>query len=168
MLSQQLKSMHSLHLEDVDESIDTPSNTVANYNQEQQHSPILHDSQGTCILIDNGCSSDSQQRHTPILYTDSHGTCTLFDKLLNSIRYFLGKISQPTRSGFGESRSNTSLEKLWYTYSYIYIIIILIILTILLIPTTFSTTKYIGIVSPSPHITRTRSFTMTNFTSITE
>ena len=42
MLSQQLKSMHSLHLEDVDESIDTPSNTVANYNQEQRHSPILY------------------------------------------------------------------------------------------------------------------------------
>ena len=35
-------------------------------------------------------------------------------------------------------------------------------------PTTDSTTKHIGIVSPSPHITRTRSFTMPDFTPITE
>ena len=166
MLFQQLKSMHSLHLEDVGESVNNPSITVANYNQEQRHSPILHDSQGTCILIDNGCSSDSQQRHSPILYTDSHGTCTLFNKSLNWIRYFLGKISQSTRSGFGESSSNTLLGKLWYTYSYIYRIIILILLAILLMPTTDSATKSIGIVSPSPHITRTRSFTMPDFTPI--
>ena len=35
-------------------------------------------------------------------------------------------------------------------------------------PTTDFTTKEIGIVSPSPHITRTRSFTMPDFTPIVE
>ena len=32
MISQQLKSIHSLHLEDANESSVTPSNIVANYN----------------------------------------------------------------------------------------------------------------------------------------
>ena len=202
MLPQQLKSMHSLHLEDVVESSSaTPSNTVPNYNQEQRHSLILHDGHGTCD-IDNCSSSFSHQhstimykdghgtctkfnksqRHSPILYTDGYGTCTLFNKSLNWIRSFFDRISQPTRSGFGESSSNTSLKKLWYTYSYIYkftktkatifykLIIALLFLLLILMPTPSSSLhKLSSIVSPSPNpLSKTRSFTMSDFTPITQ
>ena len=164
MLFQQLKSMHSLHLEDVGESVDNPSTTVANYNRQQQHSPILYQkSFDSSILVDE----NSDQRH-PFLYQKSLDSSILIAKSLNRFRTFCsGKISQSTRSRFGES-SSTSLDKLWYTYSYIYRIIILILLAILFMPTTDSTTFPIGIVSPSPQIPRTRSFTMSNFTSIVE
>ena len=75
MLFQQLKSMHSLHLEDV-EIVDNPSTTVANYNQEQQHSPILYQkSLDSSILVDE----NSDQRH-PFLYQKSLDSSILIAK----------------------------------------------------------------------------------------
>ena len=79
------------------------------------------------------------------------------------------------RSRFG--CSSTLLDKLWYIYSYIYKatttayalfhIFALLFLVLILMPTP-STSLLPGIVSLSPYpLSRTRSFTMSNFTAIT-
>jgi len=72
----------------------------------------------------------------------------------------------------------TSLDTLWYVYSYIYIqlssnattiLLLLFFVLALLMPTTdLSPTPTSSIVSPSLHFSRNRSFTMTNYTSITQ
>ena len=79
--------------------------------------------------------------------------------------------------------SSTLLDKLWYTYSYIIYqsaattattfyktILALLFLLLILMPTTSSALhQQSNIVSPSPHpLSRSRSFTMTNYTTINQ
>ena len=99
--------------------------------------------------------------------------------LLNWICSYFGNFSQSTACNatrFGEC-SSTLLDRLWYTYSYIYhrassnttTIITRILLSVgvvVLVTTTDQSTK-LSIVSPSPHLSQTRSFTMTDYTTIT-
>ena len=95
--------------------------------------------------------------------------------LLNRICSYLVNFSQSnacTVSRFGEC-SSTLLEKLWYLYSYIYnqatiIVPILLFVIVILMPTTDQPTISSSTVSPSPHLSQTRSFTMTNYTLITD
>ena len=79
-------------------------------------------------------------------------------------------------TSFGECGIYTTLDKLWYFYSYIYhclssktmtiILTLLFIVVAILMPTSNLPTKSTSIVSPSPHTSRTRPFTMTNYTTI--
>ena len=143
MLSQQLKSTHSLHLEDVDE-FSAPSITVSNYN-------VLHNGQSLTTIHrrhlkqENIFGASSQQlptkdQHRYHLKQENISDLESKQPSPSLFRYYFGYFSQPTRSRFGES-SSTSLDKLWYTYSYIYRIVILILLAILLMPTADYVTK---------------------------
>ena len=92
--------------------------------------------------------------------------------------YFEGS-SQTTAcnaTGLGECLFSTALDRLWYIYSYIYhqissnattIIFLLFFALAILMSTTNSSTPTSSLVSPSPHISRTRPFTMAVYTSVT-
>ena len=90
MLSQQLKSMHSLHLEDVDESSSaTPSNTVANNGYYDKR--IVQISKTDCTTTELSPRTSSFE----ISKTDSNNgsLCSFHDNLSN--------FSQSTRFRFG-------------------------------------------------------------------
>ena len=103
------------------------------------------------------------------------------DHTLRSLfQHYFGCFSQSVAciaTRFGEC-SPTLLDKLWYLYSYIYNtvssntttliipILLFLVVVILMPPTTRSATS--SIVSPSPYLPRTRSFTMTDFTPFTD
>ena len=78
-----------------------------------------------------------------------------------------------------EECSLTMLDRLWYLYSYIYnqvssntptiiIPILLFIVVAILMATTDHPTTSSHFVSPSPHLSRSGSFTMTNYTPIND
>ena len=151
MLSQQLKSMHSLHLEDVGESVDNPSFTVANngyYNNATTISPtssplkiVTTDSRSTMIFRDMIGFKNNSSSSLEIVTDPSRRSlnfCDPFNNLSQSTRFFR----------FGSN--STLLDKLCYTYSYIYkfttstatifygTIFALLLLLLILMPTTSS------------------------------
>ena len=170
MLSQQLKSMHSLHLEDVSESIDNPSITVANNGYYDKHVVQISKTDRTTTTLSPSLAISSSK----ISKTDT-------EKQLLHLCNNLNNLSQCTQFlRFGNN--STLLDKLWYTYSYIYkvtaptatifykLILALLLLLLILMPTTSSSLHQLSsIVSPSPNpLSRTRSFTMANYTAITQ
>ena len=103
-------------------------------------------------------------------------------QLLNQIcSYFDGCFSQSTAcitTRFGEC-SSILLHKLWYIYSYIYRLFssntttiisttLFLLVVNILMPTTDQPITSSSIVSSSPFLSQTRSFTMTDYTSITD
>ena len=108
--------MHSLHLEDVNESINTPSNTVANnnyYDNTTTISPRSSSSLGIVTMTD--------QRSLTFCDILSNSSSSLWIVTMTDRRLLnfcgINNSSQFTRFRFG---SSTLLDKLWYTYSYIY------------------------------------------------
>ena len=95
---------------------------------------------------------------------------------VETVSYFeyYSKATVCIATSFGECGLYTpALDKLWYFYSYIYtntilITLLFIVVVAMLMPTTALPTTSASIISPSPHLSRTRSFTMTNFTTITQ
>ena len=101
MLSQQLKSMHSLHLEDVGESVDNPSFTVANngyYNNTTTISPtssplkiVTTDSRSKMIFRDMFGFKNNSSSSLEIVTDPSRRSlnfCDPFNNLSQSTRFF--------------------------------------------------------------------------------
>ena len=181
MLSQQLKSTHSLQSEVGDDPSSFLSDAVANNNYFST-TPTTSPTSSSSI----GSSTDRR----PLILRDIFGfnnspssIGSMTDRRsLNSIYCDIcNNLSQSTRFRFGSG--STLLDKLWYTYSYIYKsaatttattfykpILALLFLLLILMPTTSSALhQQSSIVSPSPNpLSRSRSFTMANYIAITQ
>ena len=153
MLSQQVRSNNFL-LENGDLQLSsTSSNLVANYNIHPMYiggNHLIH-----CLL------------------TTEHTVASLQSTIFGC--FFQSAACIATR--FGEC-STTLLDRLWYLYSYIYhqassnsttvIIPILLFLVVALLMPSTALPAISSIFSPSPFISRTRSFTMTDYTPIND
>ena len=153
MLSQQMRS-GNCEFEDGDRQLSLiPSNSVGNYNNQQQQS-ISNE----CSTVDSSLIPDTYSLSTESycghddtvlnLIVDSSfndhflSPKSLCDRSLTQIYFGFDYFSQSTAciaTRFGEC-SSTLLDKLWYLYLYIYstttIILLLFIVAILMPPTT--------------------------------
>ena len=194
ILSQQMKSCDSFKIETVgDQSLtdqyDTSSIALTNYNI-QRISILSHPSPTRPLTLNNEASTLPAYGRVASLPSLIHRSTVepllpvygRIDSQLSPMSWSCScfdDFSQSTAciaTRFGEC-SSTMLHKLWYLYSYIYnqvssntttiiIPILLFFVVAILMPPTHH--DKLSIVSPSPYLSCTRSFTMANFTTITD